>query len=122
MKSGKGGFGAPLPGKFGRLLMRGELNSALYGPLQDEYLKGSEAGTDVWIHKNRYVVRFGEDETERLGARMSGIWGGQSELDLYLQSQGIDTLLFSGVNADQARFLEQVNTRRITRYSACWER
>lgn len=32
---------------------------------------------------------------------MSGIWGGQSELDLYLQNQGVDTLLIAGVNADQ---------------------
>lgn len=35
--------------------MRGELNSALYEPLQSEYLKGKELGMDVWIHKNRYV-------------------------------------------------------------------
>lgn len=33
--------------------MRGAHNSDLYGPLQDEYLKGKEAGTDFWIHKNR---------------------------------------------------------------------
>ncbi|KAI3621891.1 isochorismatase hydrolase [Moniliophthora roreri] len=48
-----GGFGSELPGDFGRLLMRGERNSDLYGPLQDEYLKGLKAGTDFWIHKNR---------------------------------------------------------------------
>ena len=53
MKNGKGGFGSQLPGRFGRLLMRGELNSDLYGPLQEEYAKGESAGTDVWIHKNR---------------------------------------------------------------------
>lgn len=35
--------------------MRGALNSDLYGPLQDEYLKGKEQGTDQWIHKNRYA-------------------------------------------------------------------
>lgn len=35
--------------------MRGAKNSDLYGPLQDEYEKGKETGTDVWIHKNRYV-------------------------------------------------------------------
>ena len=33
--------------------------------------------------------------------RMSGIWGGQSALDLYLQEHGITTLFFAGVNADQ---------------------
>ena len=53
MKGGKGGFGAELPGGFGRLLMRDALNSELYGPLQEEYLKGKDLGTDVWIHKNR---------------------------------------------------------------------
>ncbi len=34
---------------------------------------------------------------------MSGIWGGQTALDLYLQEQGINTLFFAGVNADQVR-------------------
>jgi len=80
-----GGFGSTLPGDFGRLLMRGERNSELYGPLQGLFSQGKERGTDVQVHKNR----------------MSGIWGGQSELDLYLQSQGYDTILFGGVNADQ---------------------
>ena len=52
-KDGKGGFGSELPGGFGRLLMRGAFNSELYGPLQTEYEKGKDQGTDVWIHKNR---------------------------------------------------------------------
>lgn len=85
MKGGKGGFGGQLEGDFGRLLMRDAFNSELYGPLQPEYEKGVKLGTDVWIHKNR----------------MSGLWGPQTALDLYLQEQGITTLLFSGVNADQ---------------------
>ena len=34
---------------------------------------------------------------------MSGLWGPQTALDLYLQEEGITTLLFSGVNADQVR-------------------
>ncbi|KAI0322636.1 Isochorismatase hydrolase [Amylostereum chailletii] len=84
-KSGQGGLGDPLPGNWGRRLMRGERNSALYGPLQDEYLKGESQGMDVWIHKNR----------------MSAIWGPQTALDLYLQENGITTLFFAGVNADQ---------------------
>jgi hypothetical protein len=53
MKGGKGGFGTELPAGFGRLLMRDAYNSELYGPLQEEYVKGKELGTDVWIHKNR---------------------------------------------------------------------
>ncbi|KAI0788452.1 Isochorismatase hydrolase [Abortiporus biennis] len=84
-KNGRGGFGSKLPGDFGRLLMRDELNSALYGPLQGLYEEGKEKGTDVWIHKNR----------------MSGLWGPQTALDLYLQENGITTLFFAGVNADQ---------------------
>lgn len=86
-KSGGGGFGSQLAGKFGRLLMRGEYNSALYGPLQAEYEAGKAKGTDVWIHKNR----------------MSGLWGYQTALDLYLKENGIKTLFFSGVNTDQVR-------------------
>ena len=35
--------------------------------------------------------------------RMSGLWGPQSALDLYLQEEGISTLFFAGVNADQVR-------------------
>ncbi|KAJ3569767.1 hypothetical protein NP233_g4841 [Leucocoprinus birnbaumii] len=84
-KNGRGGFGSDLGGKFGRLLMRGEYNSALYGPLQAEYEAGKANGTDVWIHKNR----------------MSGLWGYQTALDLYLKENGIKTLFFSGVNTDQ---------------------
>lgn len=56
-KNNGGGFGSELPANFGRLLMRDAYNSELYGPLQEEYLKGQKAGTDVWIHKNRYVFR-----------------------------------------------------------------
>ncbi|KAJ7783754.1 Isochorismatase hydrolase [Mycena maculata] len=85
MKNGRGGFGAEIPGGFGRLLMRDAKNSELYGPLQDEFLKGKAAGTDFWINKNR----------------MSGLWGYQSSLDYFLQENGISTLLFAGVNADQ---------------------
>ncbi|KAH7925186.1 Isochorismatase hydrolase [Leucogyrophana mollusca] len=85
MKNGRGGFGSELPGNFGRMLMRDAYNSELYGPLQEEYLKGQKAGTDVWIHKNR----------------MGGIWGYQSALDLYLEENGLTTLLFGGVNTDQ---------------------
>ncbi|KAJ7244771.1 Isochorismatase hydrolase [Mycena haematopus] len=85
MKNGRGGFGSELPGGFGRLLMRDAVNSELYGPLQAEFQKGKDAGTDFWIHKNR----------------MSGLWGYQSSLDLFLQENEITTLLFAGVNADQ---------------------
>ena len=53
MKGSAGGFGSMLPGNWGRLLMRDQPNAELYGPLQAEYLKGKDAGTDIWIHKKR---------------------------------------------------------------------
>ncbi len=100
--------------------MRGELNSELYGPLQTEYEAGKVKGTDVWIHKNRQVY----DET-RLSTlidsalrmpRLSGIWGYQSALDLYLKENGIRTLFFAGVNTDQVRYspLLQPQTRPVS--------
>ena len=53
MKNNTGGFGSMMQDNWGRLLMRDQPNAELYGPLQGEYLKGKEAGTDFWIHKNR---------------------------------------------------------------------
>ena len=53
----RSGFGSQLPDDFGKLLMRGEKNSELYGPLQEEYEKGRAKGTDVWVHKNRWACR-----------------------------------------------------------------
>ncbi|KAJ3719995.1 Isochorismatase hydrolase [Lentinula raphanica] len=69
---------------FGRLLMRGEKNSELYGPLQGLYEDGKDKGTDFWIHKNR----------------ISGLWD-QTLLDNFLKENGLKTLFFAGVNADQ---------------------
>lgn len=108
-KGSKGGFGSRLPGTFGRVLMRDQRNSALYGPLQGLYEDGKEKGTDVWIHKNRFVVLGNGRRSEltfRLmlnDVRMSGLWGPQTSLDLYLQENGITSLFFGGVNADQVR-------------------
>lgn len=83
--------------------MRNTYNSELYGPLQEEYLKGQKAGTDVWIHKNRFVFLFifKKKHTFYCVCSMSGLWGYQTALDLFLQENGITTLLFSGVNSDQ---------------------
>lgn len=81
-----------MPGDWGKLLMRGEKNSELYGPLQVLYEEGAKEGKDRWVHKNR----------------MSGIWGGQSALDLVLKEMGITTLLVAGVNADQVRVFDVV--------------
>lgn len=68
----------------GRLLMKGTWNAQVYGPLHEEWEKGRAAGTDVWFDK----------------ARMSG-FKDDNGLKLYLERQGIRTLLFSGVNSDQ---------------------
>lgn len=103
MKDGGGGFGSELPEPFGRLLMRGEYNADLYGPLHQLYHEGKKEGTDVWIHKNRSAANISSrvQSHSPTPCRMSGIWGYQTALDLYLQEHGITTLFFAGVNADQ---------------------
>lgn len=71
----------------GGLLMRGAWNSGLYGELDDIYEEGRklEGKPDVWVHKNR----------------MSALWGGRTELEGFLEEEGIRSLLFTGVNTDQ---------------------
>ena len=53
---------------------------------------------------------------------MSGLWGPQSALDLYLQEEGITTLLFAGVNADQVRPFQTilVHQHLLISRSAFW--
>ena len=72
----------------GRLLMRDQWNSGLYGPLVGVWEEGRklEGGReDVWIHKNR----------------MSALWGDKTALGDFLEKQGVRSLLFAGVNTDQ---------------------
>ncbi|KAL1854146.1 hypothetical protein Plec18167_000064 [Paecilomyces lecythidis] len=71
----------------GRVLMRDAWNTALYPPLDVAYLEGAKRSSmpDVWIHKNR----------------MSALWGCGTDLEAYLEKEGITTLLFAGVNTDQ---------------------
>lgn len=71
----------------GRLLMRDSWNSALYPPLDAMYEQGRTLARkpDVWIHKDR----------------MSGLWGARTDCEDFLQSNGIRSLLFAGVNTDQ---------------------
>ena len=52
---------------------------------------------------------------------MSGIWGGQSALDLYLEEEGITTLFFAGVNADQVRAVSRTPSPRLQFGLADWE-
>ena len=71
----------------GGLLMRDAWNSGLMTPLDKMYEEGAklESRPDVWIHKNR----------------MSGMWGGKTECEEFLEKEGIRTLFFTGVNTDQ---------------------
>ncbi|HEV7735976.1 MAG TPA: hypothetical protein VGO47_01205 [Chlamydiales bacterium] len=104
-----GSFGADMGGDWGKLLMRGEKNAELYGPLQTLYEEGKKKKTDVWIHKNRYVKLnyccfFSCSNClcfSFLWKSMSGLWGPGTALDIYLKEEGLKTLFFSGVNTDQ---------------------
>jgi len=69
----------------GNLLMRGSWNAQPYGPLYDLQVEGVANGTDLYFNKNR----------------LSGLWGAQTPLGLWLQENEITTLFFGGVNADQ---------------------
>ncbi|OAL48304.1 isochorismatase family protein [Pyrenochaeta sp. DS3sAY3a] len=71
----------------GGLLMRDMWNTALYPPLDSVFASGAQLprDPDVWIHKNR----------------MSGMWGGKTPCDEFLEKEGIKTLFFAGVNTDQ---------------------
>ncbi|OCT48048.1 isochorismatase hydrolase [Cladophialophora carrionii] len=69
----------------GRLLMRGSWNAEPYGVLGTMKDAGIKAGTDLVFNKNR----------------LSGLWGPQTPLGLWLQENEMTTLFFGGVNADQ---------------------
>ena len=67
----------------GRMLMRGQWNAELFGPLKEAFEEGKELGKreDVWVHENR----------------MSGLWGPGTELEGFLEKEGLKTLFFTGV-------------------------
>ncbi|KAF2259749.1 Isochorismatase hydrolase [Lojkania enalia] len=69
----------------GGLLMRGSWNARPCGPLYDAQVGGVASGTDFYFHKNR----------------LSGLWGAQTPLGIWLEENQITTLFFGGVNADQ---------------------
>jgi nicotinamidase-related amidase len=75
----------------GRMLMRSQWNTELYGPLAESYDHHKEGSNtvanppDAWIHKNR----------------LSALWGSHTDLEDFLEENGIRTLLFAGVNTDQ---------------------
>ena len=67
--------------------MRDTWNEALYPPLDSAFEEGSKLMDvlDVWIRKNR----------------MSGMWGGSTMCEEFLDDHGIRSLLFASVNTDQ---------------------
>ncbi|KAK4992533.1 hypothetical protein LTR50_001075 [Elasticomyces elasticus] len=69
----------------GRKLMRGSWNAQPWDKLYDAQVAGVASGTDLYFNKNR----------------LSGLWGAQTPLGLYLQEHEITTLFFGGVNSDQ---------------------
>ncbi|KAF2655251.1 Isochorismatase hydrolase [Lophiostoma macrostomum CBS 122681] len=69
----------------GPMLMRGSWNARPYGPLYDAQVQGVANGTDLYFHKNR----------------LSGLWGAQTPLGLWLEENQMTTLFFGGVNSDQ---------------------
>ena len=69
----------------GRKLIRGAWNAQSYGPLYTSQQSGLAAGTDFYFNKNR----------------LSGLWGAETPLSLWLKENGLTTLFFGGVNIDQ---------------------
>ncbi|KAB5545487.1 isochorismatase hydrolase [Coniochaeta sp. 2T2.1] len=69
----------------GEKLMRGAWNAEPYGILGEMKDAGVANGTDLVFHKNR----------------LSGLWGPQTPYGLWLQENGITTIFFGCVNADQ---------------------
>ncbi|KAK4999837.1 hypothetical protein LTR66_001221 [Elasticomyces elasticus] len=69
----------------GRKLMRGSWNAQPWDKLYDAQVAGVASDTDLYFNKNR----------------LSGLWGAQTPLGLYLQEHEITTLFFGGVNSDQ---------------------
>ncbi|KAK5117229.1 hypothetical protein LTR62_005846 [Meristemomyces frigidus] len=69
----------------GKKLCRGSWNARPWGALDPAMVEGLAEGTDLYFNKNR----------------LSGLWGAQTPLGLYLQESGITTLFFGGVNSDQ---------------------
>lgn len=73
----------------GRMLMRGQWNTAIHIPLLREFERSQAMGLpDLQFHKNR----------------ISGFWGGSTPGVEYLKAEGFKTLLFTGVNTDQCVF------------------
>ncbi|KAK1068936.1 hypothetical protein LTR74_005199 [Friedmanniomyces endolithicus] len=71
--------------ELGKKLCRGSWNARPWGPLDPAMVEGLDSGTDLYFNKNR----------------LSGLWGSQTPLGLYLQESQTTTLFIGGVNSDQ---------------------
>ena len=69
----------------GLALKAGSWNAEPYGDLKQVVEDGVKAGTDWLIPKNR----------------LSGLWGAQTPLGMFLQQNEITTIFIGGVDADQ---------------------
>lgn len=70
----------------GRLLMKDQWNTGLHGGLASAFEEGMKlTPADARFHKETH----------------SGFWGGNTEFAKHLQREGLNTLLFAGVNTDQ---------------------
>lgn len=84
--------------------MRGSWNARPYGPLYDLQVDGVKKGTDLYFNKSMSAVKSKSSTRHvlmQMTDRLSGLWGAQTPLGLWLQENEITTLFFGGVNADQ---------------------
>ena len=92
--------------QLGRKLMRGSWNARPWGDLYPAMVQGLASGSDLYFNKSK-LVHFLRSSNEGLSQtcpstdRLSGLWGAQTPLGLWLQENEITTLFFGGVNADQ---------------------
>ncbi|CZR56138.1 uncharacterized protein PAC_06026 [Phialocephala subalpina] len=85
----------------GSKLMRGSWNARPYGPLYDLQVEGAASGTDLYFNKSKALGSWLLSNLTNDLDRLSGLWGAQTPLGLWLQENEITTLFFGGVNADQ---------------------
>ncbi|KAF2228147.1 isochorismatase family protein [Elsinoe ampelina] len=70
----------------GRALMRGSWSAAIHEPLAISFRQSQHTSKpDVLIYKNRN----------------SGLWHDEADCNMFLQNNGLRTLLFAGMNVDQ---------------------
>jgi hypothetical protein len=64
-------------------------------------VEGVASGTDLHFNKSIWHQSWVLTLADICVDRLSGLWGAQTPLGLWLQENEITTLFFGGVNADQ---------------------